>query len=351
MRKAVGPGAVRGAVAVAALLTLVAAGCQGSEARARGSARVLRLGIFPNLTHAPGYVALGAGIFERVMGPTEVRITVFNSGSDAGTALLSGSIDATYIGPGPTAALWVRSGKVAVVSGATLGGASFVVRKGSGIRSPEDLHGKRIAVPGECNTQDVALRTWLHEQGLRTREEGGDVAVAVVDNPDLPGLFRSGGVDGAWEPEPYPSLLVAQGLATPFLDEADLWPGGRWVTTQLLVNTTYLGAHPEVVRRLVRANVEAIRMMNEDPERAKRVAQSQLALAGAPSLDQAVVDEAWSKLTFTWDPAAASQVEMARDAFGVGCLDEDPTDLEDLYRLDDLNGILRDMGEPEVEGP
>lgn len=351
MRRAVALRGSRRAVAAAALLTLIAVGCQGSEVRARGSARVLRLGIFPNLTHAPGYVALGAGIFDRVMGPTRVEVTVFNSGSDAGIALLSGSIDATYIGPGPTAALWVRSGKVAVVSGAAVGGASFVVRTGAGVRSPGDLHGKRIAVPGECNTQDVALRTWLHEQGLRTREEGGDIAVAVVDNPDLPGLFRSGGVDGAWEPEPYPSLLVNQGLATPFLDEAELWPDGRWVTTQLLVSTTYLEAHPDVVRRLVRANVEAIRLMNRDPDAAKRVALSQLALAGAPPLDRAVVDEAWSKLTFTWDPAAATQVAMARNAYQAGCLDEEPTDFEDLYRLEDLNGILRDMGEPEVEGP
>jgi NitT/TauT family transport system substrate-binding protein len=341
----------RRAVAAAAVVALLAAGCQGSEARARGSARVLRLGIFPNLTHAPGYVAQGAGIFDRVMGSTEVEITVFNSGSDAGTALLSGSIDATYIGPGPTAALWVQSGKVAVVSGATLGGASFVVRKGSGIRAAEDLRGKRIAVPGECNTQDVALRTWLHDHGLETREEGGDVAVAVVDNPDLLGLFRSGGVDGAWEPEPYPSLLVAEGLATPFVDEADLWPGGRWVTTQLLVNTTYLEAHPDVVRRLVRANVEAIQTMQQDPDQAKRVAQAQLALAGAPSLDQAVVDQAWSKLTFTWDPAASSMVEMARNAYDVGCLDEEPSDLLNLYELDVLNGVLRDLGEPRVQLP
>ncbi|HXF71747.1 MAG TPA: ABC transporter substrate-binding protein [Actinomycetota bacterium] len=342
---------MRRLIAATLALATLAAGCQGSEARARGSARVLRLGIFPNLTHAPGYVALGAGIFDRVMGGTRVEVTVFNSGSDAGTALLSGSIDATYVGPGPTAALWVQSGKVAVVSGATLGGASFVVRKGSGIQRPEDLHGKRIAVPGECNTQDVALRTWLHEQGLETREEGGDVAVAVVDNPDLPGLFRSGGVDGAWEPEPYPSLLVAEGLATPFLDEAGLWPGGRWVTTQLLVNTIYLEAHPDVVRRLVRANVEAIRMMQRDPEEAKRVAQSQLALAGAPSLDQAVIDEAWSKLTFSWDPAIDSQVEMARNAYAVGCLDEEPSDILDVYRLDELNAVLRTLGEPEVEVP
>jgi NitT/TauT family transport system substrate-binding protein len=331
------------------LVSLAAAGCASSETRARGSADVLRLGIFPNLTHAPGYVGLGSGIFDEVLAPTKVDVTVFNSGTDAGNALIAGSIDASYIGPVPAAALFVQSGKVGVVSGAVSGGASFVVRKGSGIESPEDLHGKKIGVPGVCNTQDVALRAWLHEEGLQARDEGGDVNVAAVDNPDLPQLFRSEGLDGAWEPEPYPSLLINEGLAEPFLDEADLWPGGEFVTTQLIVNTTYADAHPEVIERLVRANVEAITLLNEDPEEAKRIAQARLIEAGAPSLDQAVVDAAWGKLTFTWDPIVDSEVEDANDAFAIGCLQEDPANITDIYRLDDLNSVLTELGESPIE--
>jgi NitT/TauT family transport system substrate-binding protein len=165
------------------LAALLAAGCAGSASRAQGSSEVLRLGIFPNLTHAPGYVALGEGVFERVMSGTEVEVTVFNSGTDAGEALLAGSLDASYIGPGPAINLFVQSeGSVAVVSGATSGGAGLVVRKGSGIDSPADLAGKRIAVPDIGNTQDIAFRAWLEENGLKTQDEGGDVAVVPVEN-------------------------------------------------------------------------------------------------------------------------------------------------------------------------
>lgn len=333
-----------------ALVALLAAGCQSSESRARGSADVVRLGIFPNLTHAPGYVGIGSGIFEDVLAPTEVKITVFNSGTDAGNALLGGSIDATYIGPGPAAGLFVQSGGgVAVVSGATSGGASLVVREGSGIDGLEDLPGKKIAVPGDCNTQDVAARTWLHDNGLEARDEGGDVSIVAVDNPDLPQLFRSGGLDAAWEPEPYPSLLIAEGLAELYVDEATLWPDGQFVTTHLLVNTTYMEAHPQVVRRLVEANVEAIRFMTTEPDEAKRVAQAELITAGAPSLDQAVVDAAWDKLTFTWDPISASLQKDAEDAFALGCLEENPSNILDLYRLDDLNSVLQGLSEAPVE--
>jgi hypothetical protein len=40
---------------------------------------------------------MGEGIFDRTMAPTEVEVTVFNSGTDAGNALLAGSIDAKTV--------------------------------------------------------------------------------------------------------------------------------------------------------------------------------------------------------------------------------------------------------------
>ena len=333
-----------------AAVALLGSGCASSEQKAQGSDDVLRLGIFPNLTHAPGYVALEEGMFEQTLPGVDVQVTYFNSGSDAGTAILSGSIDATYIGPGPATALYLQSdGGVAVVSGVASGGASFVVRMGSGITSPEDLRGKKIAVPGIGNTQDVALRTWLHEQGLRSNDEGGDVSVAAVDNPELLSLFSSGQVDGAWEPEPWPSYLVAQGVADPFIDEADQWPQGAFATTVLLVNTTFLDAQPDVVNGLVEANVRAIQLIEDQPDTAKADAQAGLVKAGAPSLDQAVIDEAWGKLTFTYDPIAASIAQGAANAFALGYLEERPADVKPLFQLGGLNEVLGDLQIPVIQ--
>jgi sulfonate transport system substrate-binding protein len=333
-----------------ATIALLGAACASSEEKARGSDDVLRLGIFPNLTHAPGYVALEEGYFGDALPGVDVQVTYFNSGSDAGTAVVSGAIDATYIGPGPAAALYAESeGGVAVVSGVTSGGAAFVVRKGSGIASPDDLVDKKIAVPGFGNTQDVALRTWLHEQGLEANDAGGEVDVLEVDNPELLALFEAGHLDGAWEPEPYPSLLIASGVAEPFVDEADLWPDGRFTTTVLLVNTGFMQAQPNLVRGLVEANVKAVEMIDEDPDASKAAAQAGLVKAGAPSLDQAVVDDAWSKLTFTFDPIAPSLAQGAANAYALGFLDEQPTDLSALFQLDMLNDVLAELQLPVIE--
>lgn len=333
-----------------ALVAMISAGCASSATRARGSEDVLRLGIFPNLTHAPGYVAQGSGILDKALGATKAEVTVFNSGTDAGNALLAGSLDATYIGPGPAVSLFLRSeGKVAVISGAVSGGAALVVRPESGISKPEDLRDKKIAVPGIGNTQDVALRAWLHEQGLEAKDAGGEVSVVPVDNPELPQLFRAGQVDGAWEPEPWPSLLVHESLAEVLVDEASLWPGGQFVTTQLLVSTVYLEAHPDVVRRLVQANVEALELIQDDPKKASSIARSELEEAGAPSLPEPAVRSAWEKLTFSWDPLPATLQKGAADAFDLGYLEEKPTDILDIYRLDLLNEVLEGRGHPPVE--
>jgi NitT/TauT family transport system substrate-binding protein len=331
-------------------LAMLAGACASSQSKAEGSEGVLRLGLFPNLTHAPGYVALEEGIFDEVLEGVRIEVTYFNSGSDAGAAIQSGSIDATYIGPGPASALYLQpDSQVAIVSGVTSGGASFVVRKGAGISSPDDLSGKKIAVPGVGNTQDVALRTWLHEQGLKANDEGGDVSVAAVDNPELLGLFTSGQIDGAWEPEPWPSLLVHEGVAETFVDEADLWPDGQFTTTVLLVNVTYMEAHPGTVERLVEANAQAIERIRQDPDTAKAAAQAGLIKAGAPSLDQAVVDEAWSKLTFSWDPVASSLAQGAENAYELGYLEEEPTDLSALFRLEPLNDVLSGLEMPAIQ--
>ena len=342
---------MRRLVVLALCGALLAPACSGSEARARGSAEVLRLGVFPTLTHAPAHVGIGSGIFADVLAPTKVEVHTFNSGTEAGVALLSGSIDASYMGPWPAISLFLKSGEVAVVSGVAVGGASFVVRRGAGIDSPGDLHGKRIAVPNVGNTQDIALRTWLHEHGLQATDEGGDVAITEADSSQLLQLFRAGRVDGAWVPEPYPAYLVDEGVADVLVDEADLWPPGGFLTANLVVSTIYMDAHPEVVGRLVEANVAAIRFAQASPLRAQAIAERRLVWAGAPEMGAAVIAAAWARLTFTWDPVPAAMEQVARDAHELGVLEEDPGPVFAIYRLDPLNAVLDDEDLPPVEVP
>jgi NitT/TauT family transport system substrate-binding protein len=332
-------------------LATLAAGCAGPVVRARGTDGVLRLGVFSTLAHAPAHVAIGAGIFDDVLGATRVEVSSFASGADASVALLSGSIDAAYIGPWPSASLYEYAGSLAVVSGVAAGGVSLVVRADAGIDGPDDLRGRRIAVPDINNTQEVALRSWLHEHGLRSREEGGDVVVVGLGGFDVGPLLEHGRLDGAWLPEPYPTYLTDRGIADRLVDEATLWPPGELLSTNLVVSAAYLHEHPDVVRDLVEANVRAIQICRNDPDRAKELVAAQLSSAGGLSLTPAVLDAAWAKLEFTWDPLAGSFARVADQAYDVGLANEPPVGLASAYRLDALNDVLNDEGFLPVEVP
>lgn len=337
------------ALGALALVALVATGCASAAAKSKGSAGTLRLGVFPNLTHAPALVGLANGLLQKDLGSTKLKVVPFTSGSEASNALLAGSIDASYIGPGPTVSLFIKSGKVAVISGAAQGGASLVVRTGVTISSPADFAGKKIADPGIGNTQDVALRTWLHGNGLRAKDEGGNVTIVpLTKNSDSVQLMQQKQIDGAWLPEPYPSLLIAQGLAIRYLDEKTLWPGGRFVTTNLLVSSGYLSAHPDVVKNLVKGNVDSIRFIQQNASQAAGLANQELTTLGGKSLDPGVLQAAWSEITFSWDPVASSLVANAQHEQALGYIDSVPSNLTSIYKLSDLNSILTSIGQPAV---
>jgi len=334
-----------------AIVGLLAGACSSSGAKAQGSSDVIRLGVFPNLTHSPGLIGITQGILTKDLAPTKVKIVPFTSGSEASSALASGSIDASYIGPNPAVSIFEKTkGQFAIVSGATLGGAALVVRNGSGITSPSDLKGKKVADPGIGNTQDVALRTWLHEHGMKATDEGGDVTIVPLSsNSDSITLMQNKQIDASWQPEPYVSLLVSQNLGKVFVNEASLWPGGKFSTTNLLVSKTYMNAHPDVVKKLVQANVDSIQYIQKNPQAAAASANAEIAKLGGKSLDGGALTRAWGEMTFSWDPDTSSITTDAQRAYALNDIDTNPTNISSLYDLSDLNAILQSNGLATVQ--
>jgi NitT/TauT family transport system substrate-binding protein len=310
----------------------------------------LRLGYFPNVTHAPAILGLEAGIFAEALG-ADVALTTatFSTGTAAIEALFSGAIDATYIGPNPAINAWAQSEGTAIriVAGTTSGGAALVVREG--IDSPEDLRGGKLASPSLGNTQDVALRAWLAEQGLETDlQGGGDVSILPQENSQTLETMLTGDIDGAWVPEPWATRLLLEADGRVLVDERDLWPDGRFVTTHLIVASEYLEKHPDVVRDLLAGHVTAVGRTNADPAEAQRLTNAGIEAITGTALPAEVIEGAWANLTFTVDPIAQSLRESAVDAEAVGLLE--PVDLQGIYALDILNGLLEQQGADTVEG-
>jgi len=339
-----------GLAGIVVALGLLASACAaaGGTGSANESEVTLRLGYFPNLTHATGIVGVEKGLFSQSLGPgVRLQTSTFNAGPAAVEALFSQAVDAVYIGPNPAINAFAKSDGTAIriVAGATSGGAFLVVRPG--IDDASDLRGTRLSSPQLGNTQDVALRAWLAKQGLRTTLEGsGDVSIRPQENAQILEAFRAGGLDGAWVPEPWATRLVNEGGGHVLVDEADLWPGGQYVTTHLVVRTGFLTEHPDAVKRLLQGHVASTDFITQHPEEAKRIVNDAIETLTGKRLADATLNEAWDHLRFTVDPIASSLRRSAGDATSLGLLDR--VDLGGIYDLTLLNEVLSEAGQPEV---
>lgn len=322
-------------------------------ASTRGGEQVrLRLGYFPNITHAQPNVGLERGAFQQTLGESvRLETKTFNAGPAVIEAMFSGALDAGYIGPNPTINGYVQSqGKeIRIISGATSGGALLVVRPDRGINGPADFANKKIATPQIGNTQDVALRAWLKKNGLNAAEQGGNVRVLPAANADTLSLFKKGDIDGAWAPEPWATRLIQEADGKVFLDERSLWPNGDFVTTHLIVRTKFLKDHPDAVEKLLRAHVDVTDYINANPSEARALLNRSIEKATSAALPVKVIDGAWPNMRITFDPIAASLKKSAEDAHALGFLEKNP-DLSNIYDLSLLNKVLKDRQLPEVKG-
>jgi NitT/TauT family transport system substrate-binding protein len=319
---------------------------------AQQAGTVIRVGAFPNITHAQPMVGKANGWFEKALGSNvKIQWTSFNAGPSAIEALFAGAIDMTYIGPNPAITGYVRSQGEAlrVVAGAASGGASLVVRNDSGIQKPEDFRGRKVASPQMGNTQDVALRAWLKAHGMKSADKGGDVQVIPLANPDQLTLFLKKELDAAWAPEPWATRLVREGNGRLFLDERDLWPQGQFVTTHLIVSTKFLREHPDVVKSWIRAHVELTEWINGHLPEAKKLLNQQLQKETTKALPLAVLDEAFNRLQVTYDPLRNSLLTSARSAYEAGFLGRQMPDLSGMYDLNLLNQVLAEKGKRAIQ--
>ena len=191
-------------------------------------------------------MGVGNGTYAKTLGSNvELKTSIFGAGTEEIEALFAGAIDAGYIGPNPAVNGYVKSKGEAlrIVAGATSGGAALVVKPD--INGPEDLKGKVLATPSLGNTQDVALRAYLKDNGLSADTSGGgDVSIHPQDNSQTLEAFKADTVQGAWVPEPWATRLVVEGGGKVLVDEATLWPEGKFATTELIVSKKFLDDAP-----------------------------------------------------------------------------------------------------------
>ncbi|MEI6825727.1 MAG: ABC transporter substrate-binding protein [Desulfuromonadales bacterium] len=291
----------------------------------------VRIGHFPNITHLQPIIGQSLGTFDKRMA-VPIDWKTFNAGPAEMEALIAGQLDIAYVGPNPAVNAFLRSkGKaLRIIAGAAGGGAALVVPKDSRIASALDFKGKRVASPELGNTQDVALRYWLKSSGLTP---GRDVQVIPIKNPDILMLFQQKKLDGAWVPEPWVSRLLLDGGGKIQLDERQLWPGGKFPTTVVVVRSAFYDRNRELVKRFLEAHLEVTEWIEKHPADARKRFNEQLTRLVTKPMPAGLLTEAFGRVTVTYDPLAAQLLISAGRA----------KDLGYLPRNADLSGGIKGM--------
>ncbi len=336
------------AVILAAVTPLTLPACRAGDS---GGPAVVRAGHFPNITHAQGLVGQATGRFQKALGgAARIEWKVFNAGPSTIEAMFAGELDIAYIGPNPAITGYVRSHGEAlrIIAGACSGGAALVVRSDVPIASAADFRGRSLATPQIGNTQDVAARHWLLDNGLDWIERGGTVRVLPLANPDQLTLFLKKELDAAWTVEPWVSRLLQEGGGRVLLEEGSLWPDGRYVTTHLIVSRRFLDGHPDIVHAWIREHVAITDWINAHRDDAVSIINTEIGVETGRTLPERVIRAAFERLTLTDDPVRSSLVESARRAFDLGFLGREEPDLSGIYDLTLLNAVRREAGRPPV---
>jgi NitT/TauT family transport system substrate-binding protein len=339
---------------VALILTACGTGAPNTQTSATvATPTTLHLAYFPNFTHAVGLVAVARGTIQKAIGDAKLDVKAFNAGPALIEALLAGEVDIGYVGPNPAINGYVKSKGEAlrIIAGASSGGALFVVRPEANINSAKDLDGKQLATPQLGGTQDVALRYYLQQNGLKTADKGGTVKVIPTQNPDILTLFKEGKIDGAWVPEPWATRLIQEASGKVLVDERTLWPNGKFVTTLVVVRTAFLKDHPDLVRKFLQAHVETVQYIQANADDAQHITNKEIERLTTAPLPDKVIKQAFSNIDLTYDPLPQTLLSVADSAYALGFLGDSKPSLDGIFDFSLLNDVLKEKYLPAIAVP
>src|SRR6202521_6252142 len=262
---------------------------------------VIRVGHFPNITHAQGLVAhylsrQGKGWFEARLGPgVEIQWFTYNAGPSAMEAIFAKSIELTYVGPGPALNAYAKSQgeEIRIIAGAANGGAALVVQPDANLKAPADFKGKKIATPQLGNTQDISCRAWLTTGGLKITQLGGDAQVLPTQNPDQLALFQQKRIDAVWTVEPWVSRIERESGGKILVDEKDV------ATTVLVSSVKFLAGRRDLAKKFAQAHAELTEWMSKNPEEGQKLVRAELLEETKSDMAPGLIAKPWKRITYT----------------------------------------------------
>ena len=311
-----------------------------TQASIDNSQNEIRVAFFPSILHVVPIVGMETQTFaDNLDDDLEIEVKIFDSGPQVIESIFSNSVDIAYVGPGPVINGYLKSDgdDLQILAGAANGGASYVIQKNSGLELIENYSGKRVAAPQISNTQDVSLRHYLAENGLKPAEKGGDVFVLNIANPDIYTLFAKGDIDGAWVPEPWATMLVEELDGIRLFDENEFWPENQFSSVLLIGRSDYIEKNPEIIKKWINANEKTVQWINNHPDESKKLYNEFLKSYMGRTLPENIVEKSFSNIIITSEPLENSVHTFAERADTLGYLGRDGYTLDGLFYHENIS--------------
>jgi NitT/TauT family transport system substrate-binding protein len=312
------------------LVGAFALSCQKSSngAGAGAAPSEVRIGYFANLTHAQAVLGVSSGDFASAIGPSRLSTKVFNAGPSLIEALLAGEIDIGYVGPGPAlnAQSKTHGQGIRVIAAAANNGVLIVASEASGIKTLDDLKGRKLATPQHGNTQDVAARHFLkdvlHQPDLQN--------VIPIANGEQSGMMSRGQIEASWAPEPWGSFLVAQNGAHVIGEEKDLWPQKQFNITVVVTTPEFLSQHPDVVEKVLAVHRTWTQRLTTEPQKYLPQLEAALYALTTRKLPAGILPAALARTQFSDEPLNQTFQTLGDWSFDLGFIQQKP----------DLSGLV-----------
>jgi len=311
-----------------------------TQASVDDSQNKIRVAFFPSIVHAVPIVGMETQIFaDNLDDDLDIKVKIFDSGPQVIESIFSNSVDIAYVGPGPVINGFLKSdgNDLKILAGAANGGASFIIQKNSGLELIENYSGKKVAAPQISNTQDVSLRHYLAENGLKPAEKGGDVFVLNIANPDIYTLFAKSDIDGAWVPEPWATMLVEELDGVRLFDENEFWPENQFSSVLLIGRSDYIEKNPEIIKKWINANEKTVKWINNHPDESKQLYNEFLKSYMGRALPENIVEKSFSNIIITSEPLENSVYTFAERADALGYLGRDGYTLDGLFYHENIS--------------
>lgn len=208
----------------------------------------------------PSKVAQANGDYEKATGRT-INWRKFESGSEVIAAVASGDVPIGNIGSSPLAAAASKGLPIEtfLVAGILGQSEALVVRNGSNITKPEDLVGKKIAVPF-VSTTHYSLLAALNHWGVDPTK----VNIINLRPSEISAAWERGDIDAAYVWEPALGKAKATGTVLTSSEQVGQW--GAPTFDIWIVRKDFAQKNPDFLAQFAKVTTDETARYNADPQ-------------------------------------------------------------------------------------